>query len=197
MRITVTLKDVIFVLVMIIVIFGLYRIFKDKEPITNETFAQLLSTAGYETLDMGDVSGDWWLFLQEYYNDKNPKILNYDIGLDVVDSYYIAKKSSSESEIAYKIYKSDEEAERSFARYKDSRKFKTSNLEVEKYYRAGHHEKNRTGKNYEMFYTEDIESDFFLVSRINNTLLIAFVEGAESENLNKVFNKSGYGIYSY
>lgn len=196
MRITVTLKDVVFVIVTIIVVFGLYRIFKNKEPMAVEDFALSLSNEGYEIVDRQDISGDWVFILQNYYGNKTPKILDYDMGLEL-ESFYVAKKSSGESEIVYKMYQNEEDAERSFLRYKDSRQFKTSNFEVARCYQAANHEKNRTGKNYEIYYNSDLENDYFLVSRIENTVLIAYVENIEADNLNKVFNRLGYGIHSY
>ena len=162
--------------------------------ITADTFVVALKDAGYDVYCISDPTPEDYNYIRKYL-DYPSHLLDFDSELTVITSH-MARKYMSNTEISFKVYKNDEEAINSFVKIENSKVLNVTQGDFTSYTKDSTNDIHRVGNYYALYYSKDLEDNYFIVSRINNTLLTAYMESEDIKHLNKLFNSLGYGINS-
>jgi hypothetical protein len=151
-----------------------------------------LKEAGYDVYCISDPSSNDYNFIRKY-QEYPSHLFDSDDGLTVISSH-MARKYNSNTEISFRVYKNEEEATNSFVKIENSKLLNVAQGDFSSYTKDSKDDIHRVGNYYALYYSKDLEDNYFMVSRINNTLLTAYMEQDDIKQLNKLFNSLGYGI---
>ncbi len=165
-----------------------------RYPVSPETFKEALVDVGYDVYSEIDPSSGDYKYI-EFYRENKTKIENFDDDLSLVYSL-TARKIRSNTEVLFKVYRNEQDATTSYIKLENSKNFMVSRGDFSDYTRDSQNDIHRIGENYALYYIKDLEDNYFMVSRIDNTVLIAYMDASDIKQLNKVFNALGYGINS-
>ena len=178
-------KYLIFLIILIVIIFvGIYL--GEKRPMSGYSFFKTMEKNGYIVIN--NLRGDGDSILPE------KKIERLSADHEPLEAY-TAVNDALTTELLYQIFPTDEDAIQLVLMYKNNIK-----LDVTKEQKVGgynfkddeNRSSNRNGINYQRTYFKDYNDRYFLISRINNTLLIASIHSDDKMSTNRLFNDIGY-----
>ena len=124
--------------------------------------------------------------------DVISKVTNYDT--------YIKPRVRKEAVFAartqavFMIFNTEENAVMVEKRYENEQSFKVYKEDylTSDYMAKGNKPVTRKGDNFIRYYTKTLSGDFVLISQIDNTLLVAYIDKLDIEDFNVMVQKLGY-----
>jgi len=180
------LKRFLIIAVAIIAIVFVVLKFTEKHPMSGEKFNSIMNKYGFRVIDNIHIKEEDML-----YESRIPAI---DFKHDPIESYSSINNSQS-SEFKYYIFPSDEDAIYLVNQYRNAKK-----LDVTRDQKTGDYNykslenktSHRNGDNYQRTYIEEFDDRYFLISRIENTLLLASLHEDDTTETNKLLGEIGY-----
>ncbi len=153
---------------------------------TAYTFINLLEKKGFIVID--NLEKDQETLLPER------KIENLGAMHIPVESY-TAVDTDLKTEFLYEVFQSPDDAMLLVNLYKKNKTVNVTDIQKVGGYNvqnAGNSYSNRNGVNYERTFIRDFEDRYFLISRIENTLLIGSIHNDDAVVANIFFGETGY-----
>ncbi len=181
-----SIKRFLILAVIIIVVIMIVLKYSEKRPMSGETFISVMEKQGYQVIDNIHIKETDML-----YESRLP---SFEVGLDPIE-HYSATNISRSTELVYRIYPNEESAVKLFNLVKNNQKLdvtrdqKVGDFGVEK---NSKDVSNRSGNNYQRYYAKEFEDRYFLISRIDNTILLASIDSNDSSDINQLLNGIGY-----
>ncbi len=175
---------VLAIIIIIIVIIGLC--FGEKSSMSAYSFISSMEKQGYIVINNLIGDGDSIL--------PNRQIEKLE-ALDPPLESYTAVNDSLTTEFLFQIFPTEDDAIQLVARYKNRKKLDVTREQKVGDYNLkdfGSSTSNRNGINYQRTYMKDYNERYFLISRIDNTLLIGSIHEDDHNDINGLFNIIGY-----
>jgi hypothetical protein len=176
----------------IILVSIIMKLQSKREPITLGEFIDAMTVVGYrvqETKSLrNEESGD-------LYSSFKSNIVELDDESAIVYSYS-ARKPDSNTEVVFRIYTDEDAATKGYSKQENSKKLQAAHQDFTAYEQNSKNEIHRVGSKYSLYYTENLEGNYFLASRVGKTMIIAYIQESDARKLNNLFNELGYGINS-
>jgi len=181
-----TKKPFILFMVFLIIITVLMLYFGEKRPMSGYTFISLMERKGFIVIN--NLREDSRSLLPERKIDDIAAVHS------PIESY-TAIDNELRTEMLYQIFPSEDDAILLVNLYKNLNKLDVTNVQKVGGYNIkneGNSYSNRNGINYQRTFIRDFNDRYFLVSRIDNSLLIASIDSDDLFITNLFFKETGY-----
>lgn len=181
-----TVKKFILLAVIVIVIIFVVTKFSVKKPISGNDFVETMKKYGFEVIDNAHIKDSDMLYESRFQS--------FEIERDPIEHYSAANLSRS-TEFDYKIFPTEESAVKLFTLVENSKKLDvTRDQKVGNFnYQANSKNiTNRGGDNYQRYYAQEYNNRYFLISRIENTILLGSIAEEDLDDTNKFLTEIGY-----
>ena len=174
------LKPFIIIMVITVAVILLVRHLEKRHSISMEFFESMMQKNFYTVIDTTDGR-------EELVNkDTISKFTDYDS--------YIKPRIKKEAIFAnrtqaiFMIFKSEEDAVLVWERYANDLELKAykEDYSTDNYKNFGNKPKGSRGVNYNRKYAINLNDDYVLISQIDNTLMVAYIDKTDIEDFNKM-----------
>ena len=155
--------------------------FNNRTSISTDKFVSIALDTGYQLFDINDETSHYKTKLEYFDNYKAPILRTSVVYGD-------------RTEICFMEFKDQYDAAEIEKRYENSQKlvvYRNTNS-VDDYMNDTKSIKTQKGDNYQRYYTKTLKDEYYLISQIDNTLLVATISIYDIEAFNKMMNKMGY-----
>ncbi len=161
------------------------RSLENKHAISSSMFDETMEKVYYAVYDSYELrSGDT--------KDTFSKITDYDSYIKPA----IKREAifANRTHVVFMVYNSDEDAVLVSKRYINDQTLKVykDDFYGNDYLEDSKSTVTRKGENYNRFYTKNLNKDYILISQIDNTLLVAYVDKLDIVDFNTTMLKLGY-----
>ena len=174
------LKPFIIIMVITVAVILLVRHLEKRHSFSMDYFETLMQKNFYTVIDTTDGRGDL------VNKDTISKFTDYD-------SYIkprIKKEAifANRTQVIFMIFQSEEDAVLVEKRYENDQVLKVYKdaFTNDDYTDVGHKPQTRNGVNYNRYYTKNLNDDYVLISQIDNTLMVAYIDKTDIEAFNKM-----------
>ncbi len=176
------LKKFLIVVVIVVAIILLVRSCNTRSSISLAKFCDTMKANnyvvydGFERRNNGEKT-DIISKLSNHDSSCMPKFKAEAIYANRTQVLFMIYSKEEDAVIIEKMYENDQKAKY----YKEDFNLDNANKPI-----------TRNGDNYNWFYGKTINEDYILISQIDNTLLVAFVDKLDIQDFNIIMNKLGY-----